>query len=64
LAQQVLKIKKGFAIFNNHARANAPTNAIMLSQELGLQLKAMPSEVMVANSPQLVRGINPPAQKP
>jgi len=47
-------IKKGFAFFNNHARANAPANAIMLSQELGLRLKAMPSEAMLARFPQLV----------
>jgi uncharacterized protein YecE (DUF72 family) len=47
-------IKKGFAFFNNHARANAPANAIMLSQELGLRLKAMPSEAMLAQFPQLV----------
>jgi uncharacterized protein YecE (DUF72 family) len=47
-------IKKGFAFFNNHARANAPANAIMLSQELGLRLKAMPGEAMVAKFPQIV----------
>ncbi|HSE85472.1 MAG TPA: DUF72 domain-containing protein [Candidatus Binatia bacterium] len=47
-------IKKGFAFFNNHARANAPANAIMLSQELGLRLKAMPTEAMLAKFPQLV----------
>jgi uncharacterized protein YecE (DUF72 family) len=46
--------KKGFAFFNNHARANAPANAIMLSQELGLRLKAMPTEAMLAKFPQLV----------
>ncbi len=46
-------IKKGFAFFNNHARANAPANAIMLSQELGLRLKAMPTEAMLAKFPQL-----------
>jgi uncharacterized protein YecE (DUF72 family) len=34
-------IKKEFAFFNNHARANAAANAIMLSQELGLLPKAM-----------------------
>jgi uncharacterized protein YecE (DUF72 family) len=47
-------VKKGFAFFNNHARANAPANAIMLSQELGLRLKAMPSEAMLAQFPQIV----------
>jgi uncharacterized protein YecE (DUF72 family) len=47
-------IKKGFAFFNNHARANAPANAVMLSQELGLRLKTMPSEAMLAKFPQLV----------
>jgi uncharacterized protein YecE (DUF72 family) len=46
-------IKKGFAFFNNHARANAPANAIMLSQELGLRLKAMPTEAMLEKFPQL-----------
>ena len=59
------EIKKGFAFFNNHARGNAPANAIMLSQELGLQLKAMPNEAMVANFPQIIRGTNPhPTQEP
>src|SRR5262249_27599114 len=48
-------VKKGFAFFNNHARANAPANAIMLSQELGLRLKAMPSEAMLAQFPQIVK---------
>ena len=47
-------VKKAFAFFNNHARANAPANAIMLSQELGLRLKAMPSEAMLAQFPQIV----------
>jgi uncharacterized protein YecE (DUF72 family) len=47
-------IKKGFAFFNNHARANAAANAIMLSQELGLRPKTMPSEVLIAKFPELV----------
>jgi|ERR1043165_9197585 len=38
-------VKKGFAFFNNHANANA----IMLAQELGLRLKAMPLEDVHAN---------------
>ncbi|HEY7163651.1 MAG TPA: DUF72 domain-containing protein [Candidatus Binatia bacterium] len=48
-------VKKGMAFFNNHARANSGANAIMLSQELGLRLKAMPSEAMVAKFPELVQ---------
>ena len=56
-------IKKGFAFFNNHARANAPANAIMLSQELGLRLKAMPSEAMLAKFPQLVNVDSSSAQQ-
>jgi uncharacterized protein YecE (DUF72 family) len=52
-------VKKGFAFFNNHARANAPANAIMLSQELGIRLKAMPSEAMLAKFPQLVNVDSP-----
>jgi uncharacterized protein YecE (DUF72 family) len=47
-------IKKGFAFFNNHARANAAANAIMLSQELGLRPKTMPSEALIAKFPELV----------
>jgi uncharacterized protein YecE (DUF72 family) len=50
-------VKKAFAFYNNHARANAPANAIMLSQELGVRLKAMPPEAMVAKFPDLVQGI-------
>ena len=48
-------VKKAFAFYNNHARANAPANAIMLSQELQVRLKAMPPEAMLANFPELVQ---------
>ena len=54
VAMSTPTVKKGFALFNNHSRANAPANAIMLSQELGLRLKAMPNEAMLAQFPQLV----------
>jgi uncharacterized protein YecE (DUF72 family) len=57
-------IKKGFAFFNNHARANASANAIMLSQELGLRLKAMPSEAMLAKFPQIVNVESSSTQQP
>ena len=50
-------VKKAFAFYNNHARANAPANAIMLSQELGVRLNAMPPEGMVTKFPELVQGI-------
>ena len=50
-------VKKAFAFYNNHARANAPVNAIMLSQELGVRLKAMPPESMVTIFPELAQGI-------
>jgi uncharacterized protein YecE (DUF72 family) len=50
-------VKKAFAFYNNHARANAPANAIMLSQELGIRLKAMPPEAMVTKFPELVQHI-------
>jgi uncharacterized protein YecE (DUF72 family) len=49
-------VKKAFALFNNHARANSAANAIMLSQELGVRLKAMPSEAMVSKFPDIVHG--------
>jgi uncharacterized protein YecE (DUF72 family) len=48
-------VKKAFAFYNNHARANAPANAIMLSQELGVRLKAMPPEGMAEKFPDLVQ---------
>jgi uncharacterized protein YecE (DUF72 family) len=48
-------IKKAFAFYNNHSRANAPANAIMLSQELGVRLRAMPPEAMVTRFPDLVQ---------
>jgi len=54
-------VKKAFAMFNNHARANAAANAIMLSQELGARLKAMPSEAMVRKFPELVQSPDAPA---
>jgi uncharacterized protein YecE (DUF72 family) len=50
-------VKKAFAFYNNHARANAPANAIMLSQDLGVRLKAMPPEGMVTKFPELVQGM-------
>jgi Protein of unknown function DUF72 len=49
-------VKKALAFYNNHSRANAPANAIMLSQELGVRLKGMPSEAMVTKFPDLVQG--------
>jgi uncharacterized protein YecE (DUF72 family) len=49
------EVKKAFAFYNNHARANAAANAIMLSQELGARLKAMPPEAMLTNFPQLAQ---------
>jgi uncharacterized protein YecE (DUF72 family) len=55
-------VKKAFAFYNNHSRANAPANAIMLSQELGVRLNAMPPEAMVAKFPELVQRIKAPAQ--
>ena len=48
-------VKKAFAFYNNHARANAPANAIMLSQELGIRLRAMPPEEMATKFPELVQ---------
>jgi uncharacterized protein YecE (DUF72 family) len=48
-------VKKAFAFYNNHARAQAPANAIMLSQELGLPLKAMPHEAMLSSFPDLAQ---------
>ena len=49
-------VKKAFAVFNNHARANSAANAIVLSQELGVRLKAMPNEAMLLKFPDLVPG--------
>ena len=46
-------VKKAFAFYNNHARANAAANAIMLSQELGVRLNAMPAEAMVTKFPDM-----------
>jgi uncharacterized protein YecE (DUF72 family) len=50
-------VNKAFAFYNNHSRANAPANAIMLAQELGVRLKAMPPEAMITKFPELVQGI-------
>jgi uncharacterized protein YecE (DUF72 family) len=55
IAATTPSIKKAFALFNNHARANAPANAIMLSQELDVRLKAMPGEAMLEKFPELVQ---------
>jgi uncharacterized protein YecE (DUF72 family) len=48
-------VKKAFAFYNNHARGNSAANAIMLSQELGTRLKAMPGEAMLKNFPRLMQ---------
>jgi len=61
IAASAPAIKKSFAMFNNHARANAAANAIMLSQELGARLKAMPPEAMVTKFPELAQ--RPDAQR-
>jgi uncharacterized protein YecE (DUF72 family) len=50
-------IQKAFAFYNNHARANAAANAVMLAQELGVRLKAMPPEAMVTKFPELVQNM-------
>jgi uncharacterized protein YecE (DUF72 family) len=54
-AARTTPVKKVFAFYNNHARANAAANAIMLSQELGVRLKAMPSETMLGRFPELAQ---------
>jgi hypothetical protein len=41
-------VKKAFAFYNNHARANAAANAVMLSQELEIRLNAMPPEAKIS----------------
>jgi uncharacterized protein YecE (DUF72 family) len=51
-------VTKAFAFYNNHSRANAPANAIMLAQELGVRLKGMPPEAMITKFPGLVQGIS------
>ncbi|HWO43564.1 MAG TPA: DUF72 domain-containing protein [Candidatus Eisenbacteria bacterium] len=48
-------VQKAFAFYNNHSRANAPANAIMLAQELGVRLRAMPSEAMLKAFPELLQ---------
>jgi uncharacterized protein YecE (DUF72 family) len=50
-------VQKAFAFYNNHARANAPINAIMLAQEMGVGLRAMPNEAMVAKFPLLAKTV-------
>jgi uncharacterized protein YecE (DUF72 family) len=48
-------VKKAFAFYNNHARANATANAIMLAQELGVRLRGMPPETMIRAFPDLIK---------
>lgn len=50
-------VKRAFAFYNNHARANAPANAIMLSQELHVRLNSMPAEAMVKKFPEIAQPI-------
>jgi uncharacterized protein YecE (DUF72 family) len=55
-------VQKAFAFYNNHSRANAPANAVMLSQELGIRLRAMPSEAMLEKFPELAQRIHESAR--
>ena len=48
-------VRKAFVLVNDHA-CNSAANAIMLFQELGVRLKAMPSEAMLSKFPELVQG--------
>jgi uncharacterized protein YecE (DUF72 family) len=48
-------IKAIYGLYNNHARANAAANAVMLSQELGIKLKRMPGEAMVSKFPDMIK---------
>lgn len=48
-------VRKAFAFYNNHARANAAANAVMLAQELGVRPRAMPPEAMITQFPELVQ---------
>jgi uncharacterized protein YecE (DUF72 family) len=48
-------VQRAFAFYNNHAKAQAPANAIMLSQELGVRLRGMPPEAMVTKFRELVQ---------
>jgi len=56
IAANTQGVKKAFAFYNNHARANAAANAIMLSHELNVRLKTMPPEGMITKFPELVQG--------
>jgi uncharacterized protein YecE (DUF72 family) len=49
------RVKAVYGLYNNHARANSAANAVMLSQELGVKLKGMPSEAMVSKFPEMVQ---------
>jgi uncharacterized protein YecE (DUF72 family) len=57
-------VKKAFAFYNNHARANAAANSIMLSQELGVRPNAMPPEAMVLKFPDLAKQPAEPSKDP
>ncbi|HXG52297.1 MAG TPA: DUF72 domain-containing protein [candidate division Zixibacteria bacterium] len=49
-------LRASFVFFNNHARASAAANAVMMAQELGVPLRAMPPEAMLAQFPELIPG--------
>ena len=48
MADKLKMAKRRFAFFNDHARAHAAVNAIILAQELNVPLRSLPSEAMVA----------------
>ncbi|HWP59652.1 MAG TPA: DUF72 domain-containing protein [Candidatus Acidoferrales bacterium] len=48
-------VRQTFAVFNNHARANAAVNAIMLAQELNVPLRSLPNEGLIARFPALAK---------
>lgn len=56
------RLRKAFVFFNNHARGQAVVNAIMLSHEMGIPIKGVPSENFVKAYPQIA-GVVPKPER-
>jgi len=56
-------LAKAFVFFNNHARGQAVVNAIMLSHEMGLPIRAHSLHALVEAFPQLSGIVSAPAQQ-
>lgn len=57
------RLRRAFVFFNNHAKGQAVVNAIMLSHEMGIPIKARPIAEMLETYPQVTGMVPDAAQR-